>query len=157
MLRTLSLQDVKDIQIVLVDDDSTDDSVEVARSYGATVITLSASSFTYGRALNLGMDEAAAEVCIILSAHSLPLGLGFIRQCVQPFEDKRVAAARCVYVGKGADLTRWMQPEMLDAAGDYVSRGPLASGCVIRRSVWETFASMKKPRPLKRKSGQQRF
>jgi len=56
---------------------------------------------------------------------------------MKPFENDSVAAARCVYASKGADLTRWMEPEVLNATSDYVSKGPLASGCVIRRSVWE--------------------
>ena len=99
---------------MVVDNESTDDSVDVARSFGAKVITLASSSFTYGRALNIGLSAASAEICIILSAHALPLGDGFVRDCLRPFEDEKVAAVRCVYVGKRADLTRWMEPEGWD-------------------------------------------
>jgi glycosyltransferase involved in cell wall biosynthesis len=136
-LHALSLQDVNDIEVIVVDNESTDGSVELARDFGAKVLLLSQSSFSYGRALNLGLREAAAEICVILSAHSLPLGFGFIRECLRPFKHERVAAARCVYAGKGADVLRWMEPEVLDGDGDYISKGPLASGCVIRRKVWQ--------------------
>lgn len=75
-----------------------------------------------------------------MSAHSLPLGKHFIRSCLVPFEDPKVAAVRCAYAGKGADMTRWTSPDILDAfvtLQDIVSKGPLASGCANRRSVWE--------------------
>jgi len=128
---------MNDIEVVVVDNESTDDSVEVAREFGAKIVSIAKSSFTYGRALNLGLREATSEICVILSAHSLPLGVSFIRECLKPFENKMVAAVRCVYAGKGADLTRWMEPQMLDLSADFVSKGPLASGCAIRRKVWE--------------------
>lgn len=137
VLQALSLQDVQDIEVIVIDNESTDDSVEIARAFGAKVCFLEKSAFSYGRALNLGLREASAEICIILSAHSLPLGFGFIQECLRPFKDPRVAAARCVYAGKEADALRWMKPEKLDGSGDYISRGPLASGCVLRRSVWQ--------------------
>ncbi len=137
VLHALSLQDVNHIEVIVVDNESTDGSVELARAFGAKVLLLEKSSFSYGRALNMGLREAAAEICVILSAHSLPLGFGFIRECLQPFKGERVAAARCVYVGKGADVLRWMEPEVLDGQGDYISKGPLTSGCVIRRKVWQ--------------------
>jgi rhamnosyltransferase len=139
VLLALSAQAVSQLELVLVDDTSRDDSVAVARSYGAIVVQLPEGEFTYGRALNAGLSVASGDICVILSAHSLPLGNGFINSCVAPFRDPRTAAVRCVYVGKGSDLTRWTAPEILNASStlqDVISRGPLASGCAIRRSVW---------------------
>lgn len=130
VLSALSKQDTSH-EVILVDNNSTDGSRELALRYNAKVITI--DDFTYGRALNLGIRAAVGEICVILSAHSLPLGPSFLAQCAKPFTDDRVAAARCVYAGKAADVLRWLEPEALDGSDDFISKGILASGCVIRR------------------------
>lgn len=137
VLVALSVQSTP-VEIILVDNGSTNGSVEQAKRHGAKIVHL--KDFTYGRALNVGLREATGEICVILSAHSLPLGREFIANCVQPFHDPKVAAVRCVYTGKTADELRWIAPEVLDSAAtldEIISKGPLASGCAIRRSVWE--------------------
>ncbi|MGE0451334.1 MAG: glycosyltransferase family 2 protein [Vicinamibacterales bacterium] len=139
VLAALAAQDVPH-SVVVVDNASDDDSVEVARRAGATVVPLSKGAFTYGRALNVGLAQASGSVCVILSAHSLPIGPSFLRNCLEPFADPRVAATRCLYAGKRADAQRWMAPETLTSSSDVdtvVSKGPLASGCAVRRRVWE--------------------
>ncbi len=134
VLEALSKQDTPH-EIILVDNHSTDDSRELALKHNAKIISI--DDFTYGRALNLGFASAAGEICVVLSAHSLPLGTSFLSECAKPFADQRVAAARCVYAGKTADALRWLSPESLDHSGDFISKGILASGCVVRRTVWE--------------------
>lgn len=139
VLRALSVQSSVAWELIVVDNESTDDSIEIARGYGAKLVSLAEDAFTYGHALNEGLALATADVCVILSAHSLPLGRQFLQGCLAPFEDPLIAAARCVYVGKGSDAIRWTVPEILNASSsieDIISKGPLASGCVIRRSVW---------------------
>lgn len=138
VLRALSLQDVPH-ETILVDNESTDDSVAVASKAGARIVSIPRGAFTYGRALNLGLGTATGELCVILSAHAFPVGPGFLRECVKPFSDPRVAAVRCLLSGKKADQERWLAPEVLEAGASVdavVSKGPLASGCAIRRSVW---------------------
>lgn len=134
VLRALSKQDMPH-EIILVDNNSTDESRELASQYNAKIISI--DEFTYGKALNLGFAAATGDICVILSAHSLPLGTSFLSECAKPFVDERVMAARCVYVGKAADALRWLDPERLDTSSDFISKGILASGCVVRRSAWE--------------------
>ena len=134
VLQALSKQDVFH-EVILVDNNSTDESREIARQHNAKIISI--EKFSYGRGLNLGFAAASGEICVVLSAHSLPLGSSFLSECAKPFADERVAAARCVYAGKGADSLRWLTPELLNKSSDFISKGILASGCVVRRSVWE--------------------
>ena len=134
VLTAISKQDTPH-EIILVDNNSTDGSRELALQYNAKIISI--DDFTYGRALNLGFSIASGEICVILSAHSLPLGVSFLSECSKPFADERVAAVRCVYAGKSADALRWLAPEMLDDSSDFISKGILASGCAVRRSVWQ--------------------
>jgi len=139
VLLALSVQTGARLELILVDNASTDASVVIALRYGANVIHLKEAEFSYGKALNVGLAAASGEICIILSAHSLPLGRGFASSCVAPFEDPEVAAVRCVYAGKWSDMVRWTAPETLKIPAtldEIVSKGPLGSGCAIRRDVW---------------------
>jgi glycosyltransferase involved in cell wall biosynthesis len=122
-------------EVIVVDNQSSDDSVGIARAHDARVISL--AEFSYGRALNVGIDAASNETVAVLSAHSVPLGPWYLTECERSLLDPTVGGARCIFAGKGADEARWISPERLDAASDVLSRGPLASGCVVRRSVWE--------------------
>ncbi|MDQ6606153.1 MAG: glycosyltransferase, partial [Actinomycetota bacterium] len=49
-------QDVgpREIELIVVDNGSGDDTAEIARGFGAQVIELPAAEFTFGGALNLG-------------------------------------------------------------------------------------------------------
>jgi rhamnosyltransferase len=132
------MQEYPDYEIILVDNCSTDDSVDLARQAGAKILTI--EKFTYGRALNLGINAARGEIIVILSAHSVPLGPHFLTECAKPFKTSYVAATRCVYAGKTSDRLLWLEPKLIKGDIDYwdlSAIAPLASGCAIRRSVWE--------------------
>ncbi len=139
VLAALAVQSGAPLEVIVVDNASSDNSVEIAQSYNATIIHLPEGEFTYGRGLNLGLAAASGEVCVILSAHSLPAGKNFINACAGAFLRPDIAAVRCVYAGKSTDMIRWTTPELLDASAsfqDVISKGPIASGCAIRRKVW---------------------
>lgn len=138
LLRALSLQTVRP-EVVVVDNESTDGSAEMAAASGAKLVHLAKSEFTYGRAINIGVANASAEIIVMLSAHSLPLGEHFIESCLGPFADERVAAVRCLRV---EHLQEWLSP--------VVQEGPVAledfswcwtenNGCAFRKSVWRQF------------------
>lgn len=138
VLKSLAAQTYQNLQIVIVDNRSTDDSTKIAGEFAAEMISI--DDFTYGKALNQGIARAKGEVIVVLSAHSVPLGRSFLTECVSALEDPTIAAARLIYSGKRSDVNRWIDPEILTSPSeDFVSKGPLASGCVIRRSVWERY------------------
>lgn len=140
VLASLAVQADPADEIVVVDNGSTDDSRDVAAGHGCRIVHLPPEQFTYGRALNVGIAAATGECIVVLSAHAMPVGRWFLTECRAALDDPAVAAARCLYVGKAADATRWLAPERLAGTdlpvGEVVSKGPLASGCVLRRAVW---------------------
>jgi rhamnosyltransferase len=136
LLRALSLQAVRP-EVVVVDNESTDGSAEMAAASGAKIVPITRSEFTYGRAINVGVANASTEIVIMLSSHSLPLGDRFIEGCLAPFADARVAAVRCIRVERADE---WLDPLTLDK--------PITldkpwwfwtenNGCAFRKSVWQ--------------------
>ena len=141
VLRALKAQVDQPFELVVVDNASTDGTRDLVKSYGARVLDISKEEFTYGRALNRGIEATQAEYVVVLSAHALPLGRDFLRMVIEPFQEVRVAGVRCLHVGNRKELSAWMDPRMLDSTSSLpsvISYGPVACACAIRRSVWET-------------------
>lgn len=134
-------------EVVVVDNESSDETLEICRRHGARVVAIARADFTYGRALNLGIEHARGELILLLSAHSLPVGSYFLQAAVAPFEDPMMAAARCLRSNSG-HMTQWYAPvdiqyqsadeqQSSEQGTHWTTIYPAANGCVIRRSVWE--------------------
>ncbi len=59
-----------DIEIIVVDNESTDRTPEVAKHYGAEVVTVPRNEFTYPRSMNLGMEAAGSELVFLTVGHA---------------------------------------------------------------------------------------
>ena len=139
VLESIKQQKFVITETIVVDNESEDASLAIAREYNCQILTIPKNSFSYGKALNVGMQAATGEICILLSAHSMLVGPFALYACIEAFSDPSVAAARFLLVGKRFDVKRWIEPEYLDDHTDIdavVSKGPLANGCAIRRAVW---------------------
>lgn len=139
-LESVVRQQLVQTEVIFVDNESEDNSLEIAGEYNCKIINLPKNSFTYGKALNVGIEAAKGEICVLLSAHSMLASPFALYSCVSVFEDEEVAAARFIHSGKRFDAKRWLAPEILSGDLDIdtvVSKAPLANGCAIRKSVWE--------------------
>ena len=79
-------------EIIVVDNESTDGSVEVAASAGCKILHIRDKEFTFGRALNLGIEAAsqAHPWVVSLSAHCIPVHDRWLEalrvpECAKPF------------------------------------------------------------------------
>ena len=78
-------------EIVLVDSNSTDRTVEMARARDdVTIIPI--NDFSHGRSRNMGAREASGDVIAMLSQDALPRDENWLKELVAPFEDAQVAA-----------------------------------------------------------------
>lgn len=135
-------------EVVVVDNESADETRALCRRHRARVVPISRAEFTYGRALNRGIEAAQGQLIVLLSAHSLPVGRSFLESAAAPFEDPSVAAARCLFVNNVQQLAEWYSPRdiryrsleeqrVAEAGGGWLTAYPAATCCVIRRSVWQ--------------------
>ena len=140
VLSALNAQHLKPLEIIVIDNESLDDSKQVALEHGAKVMNISQTEFTYGKALNMGIRQASGEFICILSAHSLPIGPGFLDYAVAAFSEPKVAAVRCLSTTNRAELESWTKSGVLAWPVEIekvISTAPVNCASMIRRSVWE--------------------
>ena len=84
-------------EVVVIDNESDDDSVEIAKQMGCKVFTLQRNAFTFGHALNYGIEKCKGEIILILSAHVILLNEFFLQNIPRYFNDVKVAGLRFVH------------------------------------------------------------
>jgi rhamnosyltransferase len=84
--------DAPEFEVLVLDDGSTDGTPDIARRFDVRLIDIPRGSFTYGRALNIGIAAARGDFVVALSAHSTPVDHGWLGALLEPFRDPTVGA-----------------------------------------------------------------
>lgn len=90
LLEGILRQTVRQAEIVLVDSGSTDATLAIASRYPVRILTIPPDEFTFGRSLNLGCRQAAADLIVVASAHVFPVYPDWLERLLAPFEDPQV-------------------------------------------------------------------
>ena len=109
MLRKLrSQKSIKEIEIVIVDSGSTDDTVQVAVNVGATVIQILPAEFTHSHARNIGADHATGDYILFMVQDAYPIGTywmyGMLRFLLDHSDQKLVAVSCSEYSRSDSDM-----------------------------------------------------
>jgi GT2 family glycosyltransferase len=100
-------------EVVVVDNASTDDTPEIARSHGAGYLRLS-PRLSYAAALNQAIRLTGGELVLLLNADCF-LRPGFLAAALRRLNDERVGSV-------APKLLRLQAPEEIDAAGMFLTR-----------------------------------
>lgn len=93
LLEGISWQTVGNIETILVDSGSTDNTKEIASAYPVIIATIQPEEFTFGRSLNRGIRAASGDIIVITSAHCYPVYPDWIDKLTSPFEDQTTAVS----------------------------------------------------------------
>lgn len=93
LLAGIMEQTIEDPEIILVDSGSTDATLSIARRFPVQVVHIHPSDFTFGRALNMGCEQASREVIVIASAHVYPVYPDWLELLLRAFDDPGIALA----------------------------------------------------------------
>jgi rhamnosyltransferase len=92
VLDSVFSQIYKNIEVIIVDSGSTDDTLKVVKKYPVKLIQIKSEKFNFSYALNLGISRAKGELICVISAHSIPISKSWLRGGVKYFKDSKVAA-----------------------------------------------------------------
>ena len=141
LLEGIRQQTLKDVEIILVDSGSTDGTISVAQSFGARIVRIPSSEFTFGRSLNLGIQEATRELIVIASAHVYPVYPDWIAALLYPFQNENIALT----YGKqrGPETAHFSEQQIYHQWYPDVSKPRQATAfcnnanAAIRKSLWQ--------------------
>ena len=141
LLEGISRQTIQDVQMILVDSGSTDNTVDIAKEKDVEIVSINPQDFTFGRSLNMGIEAAVSDFILIASAHVYPVYPDWIERMLELFSDPSVAL---VY-GKqrGVSGSQFSERQIFNHWYPDVSQNiqdhPFCNNAnaAIRRSLWE--------------------
>jgi glycosyltransferase involved in cell wall biosynthesis len=92
-LGAIALQDYRDFEVILVDNDSTDDTRKIAEHYGCTIVSIGDDVFNFSRALNVGIETAKNPLIAMISGHCVPADDQWLARLAMHFGRPEVIAA----------------------------------------------------------------
>jgi rhamnosyltransferase len=132
-----------DLEVVIVDSGSTDNTLEIAGRHGCRITHISQQEFSFGRSLNLGCEFARGDYLVFVSGHCIPGNDRWIDQLIQPLLTGEAAYTYGRQQGK--DTTRFSERQHFDKAfPDYSKVSQDGYFCnnanaAISRDTWATF------------------
>lgn len=72
-LAAVNAQRYPEFEVLVVDNESTDATRAIARERGATIVDISRDEFSYGGAINRGIEASSGDFLAILSGHCVPV------------------------------------------------------------------------------------
>jgi glycosyltransferase involved in cell wall biosynthesis len=144
LLDGIQHQTLKDIQIILVDSGSSDQTVHIAKQYGVNIVNIQPQDFTFGRSLNLGISLTKADFVVFASAHVYPVYPDWLEKLLEPFSDPKVA----ISYGKqrGMETTQYSEHRIFEHWFPDVSTNnqnhPFCNNAnaAIRKKLWDLHA-----------------
>jgi rhamnosyltransferase len=130
-----------DIETVIVDSGSTDDTLKIAATYPTRVVPIKKEEFSFGRSLNIGCDAATGDVLVFVSGHCIPTGPRWIADLVAPLGKDKVAYT---YGGQvGDDTSHFSEKQIFGKYFPSTSKVPQEgfyinnANAAMLKSVWQ--------------------
>jgi len=132
-----------DVEKVIVDSGSTDDTIAIANSYNCSITYIEKEQFTFGRSLNIGCEFAKGEILIFISGHCIPASKSWLSNLIRPLVEKGEGYTYGRQIGR--DTTKFSElqifkkyfPESLNSsASDFFCNN---ANSAIARSTWSRY------------------
>jgi len=96
LLKTLcSQKGFREIEVIVVDSGSKDDTIQVAESHNAIVIKIDPSEFSHSYARNLGAEHATGDYLLFTVQDALPPNSTWLYELFQVLKQENVVAVSC--------------------------------------------------------------
>jgi glycosyltransferase involved in cell wall biosynthesis len=128
-------------EIVIVDSGSTDETLSIASTFDVQIVPIAPERFSFGHALNVGIEASTADIAVFASAHVYPVYDTWIEQLIAPFDDERIALTygRQQTPPGGRFSEKRLLSQWFPARSARHQRHPFCNNAnaAIRRSAWE--------------------
>jgi len=147
VLQKISKQTVSNFEVIIVDDNSTDKTLQIAEKFGCRIIGVPVGKFSHPYSCNLGASRARGKYLVFLNGHSIPVSNYFLEKGLKNFQDKKVAGVYCYPIPhKDATLT----DRILHLAGYLIGRKKFiankkqsgllgTTNAMIRKDLWQRY------------------
>ena len=96
LLELLSNQiNVREIEIIVVDSGSTDNTLTIAEGYGTKIIQITQAEFSHSHARNLGARNASGEYLLFMTQDAEPADKHWVQDMAQPILKDIAVAVSC--------------------------------------------------------------
>lgn len=141
-LESIFKQNYKDFEVILVDNGSSDRTVEKARRFAVKEI-IAIADFLPGLAINRGVRASSGEYLVCLSAHCIPVDEFWLENLLRNFEDPEVAGVygRQEPMAFTNDLDKRDLINVFGLDRKVQRKDPFFhnANSMIRRAVWERY------------------
>ncbi len=96
-----------DLEVVVVDSGSTDNTLKIANKHGCRITHIKKSDFTFGRSLNVGCEFAQGDFLLFVSGHCIPTDEYWLDNMCKPLIDGVVSYSYGRQEGK--DTTKYSE------------------------------------------------
>ncbi|MBI2338634.1 glycosyltransferase family 2 protein [Candidatus Daviesbacteria bacterium] len=91
-LLAIANQSLKPHEIIVIDNASTDRTLEIAQNYTDKIINLdSRLPYNHAFACNTGIEHTTGNIAVLTNGHSTPVSSGWLQSATRHFADERVA------------------------------------------------------------------
>lgn len=132
-----------EVEYILVDSGSTDETIDIATRHGCRVVHIKKSDFTFGRSLNLGCEAASGEFLVFISAHCIPTHNRWLANILEPIRNNVADYSYGRQVGN--NVTRYSEHMVFAHYFPEFDKIPQTelfvnnANAAIRREVWEKY------------------
>lgn len=90
VLESLKCQTYKNFEVIILDSESTDNTVQIASEYDVRIEHIKKSSFNYSYASNRCVSIASGDIVCFLSGHSVPVKKTYLSDINDVFQDQTI-------------------------------------------------------------------
>jgi rhamnosyltransferase len=139
--QAISKQSIAPLEVIVVDNDSSDRSKEICEAWGAKVIHT--VDYLPGKALNLGISKATADHIAIISSHCIPANRDWLKNLCVPLEKDGIAGA----YGRQVPTEKSKPNDIRDLLTTFPNESRIQftdpffhnANSVVRRQIWEKY------------------